>query len=469
MRIIDRLPRPSKSWVAPAAWIGSLLVFAAGRFTSVPAVFWTCIVVGAAYPVYRVARSLEPKTWPTCRRLLSTTWRLVKAPLGFLYSMLVSSIKTPVVIARKIRGIRTSDKASTMPANGLSVPVSMPSDRRSRRFKTLVIVVLLLSVFVGFFFPPLVTGTAAIAAVFFVIWFTRWVYRENRGQLKVFSFWHLLLSFLRFPFYAFPGLMLFTLAAFPLLFVDAIVGFAINTLVSLVGQAGIAVGDYLQNAPSPWDLPHYLLWAMTKWVIPPTAVTDGSVFLSGVVNWITTLSTLLTLITFAAMILAVIRFLIEIWCRCVLASRGAEVSFRLEEVGQPSKAVANRFYATSSVREVVRIPRGTKFYSTTRLRPHGPKGHGAMPYMFNCLIARLRWGLYRLRCYRALDKDESLTHTRGAGAHFIQVHVADGERLCVDLAHLVGFSETVRLRIRWTSRLSAMMLGRIGLDRKAHV
>jgi hypothetical protein len=205
-----------------------------------------------------------------------------------------------------------------------------------------------------------------------------------------------------------------------------------------------------------------VVWRIVSWVIPPTAVSDGSLFMSGVVNWIITLASLLTMLTLAALIIAMIRFLIEIWCRCLLASRGAEVSFRLDEGGELPRAVAQRFHATSSVREVVSIPRGTGFYSTTRLRPHGPKGFGTMPYMFTCPIARFRWGLYRLRCYRAVDKDESLTYTGGSGAHFIQVHVANGERLCVDLAHLVGFSDTVRLKVRWTSRLSAMLLGRIG-------
>ena len=463
MRFFDRIPRPSKSWAAPAAWIGSLTIFAAGWFTSVSAVFWMCVVLGSAFPVYRVTRSLAPKAWPAFRRGLSMTWRWTKACPGFAYGVLVSIFKAPATVAHKIRGKRTTEQSPRVKlANSQKPPVPKRGERRGKRFKALVVVMVLIAGLGGFFFPPLVTGAAAVAVLLFVIWFTGWVIKENRGQLKVFSIRHLLMSSIRFPFYAFPGVMLFALAAFPLLFVDATVGFIINTLASAVGQAGGAVEDYLQNAPSPWDLPRYIPWAMTKWVVPPTAVTDGSVFLSGLVNWIITLSTLLTLITFAAMIIAMIRFLIEIWCRCLLASQGAEVSFRLDEDGKSSRPVAHRFQATSSVREVVSLPRGTGFYSTTKLRPHGPKGYGTMPYIFTCPIARFRWALYRLRCYRAVAKDESLTYTGGAGAHFIQVNVSVGERLCVDLAHLVGFSDTVRLKVRWTSRLSAMLIGRIG-------
>lgn len=458
MRILDLIPRPRKSWVAPATWIGSFTVFAAAGFTSAPMAFWACVAVGSAYPAYRLTRSLAPRAWPACQRGCSMAWSWTKACLRFPYTLFVWVVTAPVAIKRRFRSERTESKAT----GGLNLPYPKRNKSGGRRFKAMVIGVLLLAGLVGFFFPPLVTGAASVAGAIFAIWFTGWVIKENRGQLKVFSFWHLLMSSLRFPLYAFPGVMLFVLAAFPLLFVDAIVGLIINTLASAVGQAGSAVDSYLQTAPSRWDIPSYVAWTMTRWVVPPTAVANGSVFLSGLVNWVITLSTLLTLLTFAALILAMIRFLIEIWCRCLLASRGAEVSFRLDEGGESPKPTTQRFHATSSVREVVPIPRGTGFYSTTRLRPYGPKGHGSIPDMFACPIARFRWGLYRLRCYRAVDKDESLTYTGGSGAYFIQVHVSGGERLCVDLAHLVGFSETVRLKIRWTSRLSAMLLGRIG-------
>lgn len=350
--------------------------------------------------------------------------------------------------------------ASDSSSRAISTNTQHPS--KGRRWKNGALGMLLAAAVIGFFYPPLITVYVAIVLTNRVFKFTAWVFRENREQLRIFSFWHLLVTFAKFPLYAFPGFLIFFAAAFPLLFVDAIVGAVITGLANAAGSAGGVVDGYLNSPPSVWAVPDYVVWRVISWVIPPTAMTNGSLIMSGVVNWIITLSSILTMLTLAALIVATIRFMIEIWCRCLLASRGAEVSFRLDENDERSGPVTQGFQVTSSVREIVSIPRGTGFYSTTKLRPHGPKGYGKMPHMFTCLIPRIRWGLYRLRHYRAVDRDEDLTYTGGSGAYFIQVRIADEERLCVDLSHLVGFSDQVRLKVRWTSRLSAMLLGRIG-------
>lgn len=445
-----------------ALWTGSLVLFTFACISARGVLFWSLCILAALYPSYfltamvlkRGGQIKKSKT-PISARIVGSSVRSAR--------YLVRLPKRVFVVPERFRRKSTSNLASQQRTQSTSLIVVSPNRKKgTHRFRVAAFVAIVLLAIPGFYYPPFFSVVVGVVSLYWIFRFTRWIIKENHDLLHIYSWRHFLLNSLLFPLYASPGVLMFAIAAVPVLAADVFLDFWINRLIAEAADAGSVVREYINTAPKSWNLFEYLQWKLTTWLITPRVSDQSSILVVGALNWARVISILLSLFTYSAIVVAMIRFLIEIWCRCLIASSGICVSFRLGEPTSNALGSKASYVTSCSVNEVVQIPAGTAFYSSTEMTPFGPKGHGAIPNMLTCTLARIRWGLFRLRRYRAIQSNEQLKYTGGGGVYFVQLKLQADQSLCINLAHVVGFSESIRLKFQWTGQLSAMLLGRLG-------
>jgi hypothetical protein len=104
---------------------------------------------------------------------------------------------------------------------------------------------------------------------------------------------------------------------------------------------------------------------------------------------------------------------------------------------------------------------GDVFFARTVYEPKGCAPRLEFPQWNRCMLPRWLNGAYKMHRFSRPDDGGSVDFTPAGGCRYIEWNLAEGEALCIDLAKLVGFSGTVRLRPEISLRLTAFAMNRL--------
>ena len=324
---------------------------------------------------------------------------------------------------------------------------------------TLVLITLLTVV------PAQIAGVLAILFVFIILVAFVWrVIRESWSELSSISYWQLILAICRTPFYCVPGFFLFGFAAVLLYAFDGLVIGAIETAIPSIFDGAQARVEELQkyqdNKPSFWNFREHVTWLFVKHTVPLKGVDAIFSWQGAITNFVVSTLNYIGIGTWACLAFGVVRFVMQVGSRLALG-KSLQVTFSVESVSASSSKESNGPVPCSSGLTLCEIDlqHDQSFFATSRANGSGPMPHGSNPQPFRCLIPRLRWNLWRLRRfeYEAIPISFPSSH----GKQYIKICLRDSERLCVDCEHLMGFSNGVRFSMKWTFKLSALLVNRM--------
>ena len=312
---------------------------------------------------------------------------------------------------------------------------------------------------VGAVFPPAVSAIAAFMAAIATFKFGAWVIVENRQEISKVSFWRFVLATLMTPLVAMPGLFLFLLVAGVIFATDLVVTGMLTGLAGNVPSAASAILDFQNSDPSFWDFPKYTAVVLLNKVFPPTATQEAAGFLAYGINLLNAAYSVFGVFVWSLFSIALIRFFMQVWLRLVLMLEGANVSFALMPDSHASAAIEAK--ASESGKFEYLLADRQSIFVSRQSSPRGIAPRGSSPKLFSALIPRLRYRKWRLRRYTGSKKKSLLTFTASMGSQYIEVALKENQSIAIDMKQLVGFDETVEIKVKWSCKATSLFLGRL--------